>query len=211
MIREITPDAQGNYAGNKRPIYRSDNELKMREAVEAWGRPRWPNARVVHELVMGRGAVRADVAFITPNHIAVVEIKSDRDDTDRLLHQAGMFRAAVPELWIASLHSAACCSDSSSARFTSCRIASVREFPDDALPWKEITVRGRATPIVVRTSVKAINGLQQTPRIFQHPQARVRHRSPTAPSERKDQVTIRFGPHFLRWHPSWTGKARAYR
>ena len=52
---------------------------------------------------MGRGAVRADVAFITPNHIAVVEIKSDRDDTDRLLHQAGMFRAAVPELWIASL------------------------------------------------------------------------------------------------------------
>ena len=132
MIRETTPDAQGNYAGKKRPIYRSDNELKMREAVEAWGRPRWPNARVVHELVMGRGAVRADVAFITPNHIAVVEIKSDRDDTDRLLHQAGMFRAAVPELWIASLHSAACCSDSSSARFTSCRIASVREFPDDA-------------------------------------------------------------------------------
>jgi hypothetical protein len=106
MIRETTPDAQGNYAGKKRPIYRSDNELKIREAVEAWGRPRWPNARVVHELVMGRGAVRADVAFITPNHIAVVEIKSDRDDTDRLLHQAGMFRAAVPELWIASSHSA---------------------------------------------------------------------------------------------------------
>jgi hypothetical protein len=106
MIRETTPDAQGNYAGKKRPIYRSDNELKIREAVEAWGRPRWPNARVVHELVMGRGAVRADVAFITPNHIAMVEIKSDRDDTDRLLHQAGMFRAAVPELWIASSHSA---------------------------------------------------------------------------------------------------------
>src|SRR4029077_15908563 len=59
MIRETTPDAQGNYAGKKRPIYRSDNGTQIREAVEAWGRHRWPNARVVHELVMGRGAVRS--------------------------------------------------------------------------------------------------------------------------------------------------------
>lgn len=105
MIRETTPDAQARYhQSNTRRIYRSQAELKMRDAVEVWGRAKWPDARVIHELVMDRGTVRADVAFVTPDHIAAVEIKSDHDDTHRLLHQAGMFRLAVPELWIASAH-----------------------------------------------------------------------------------------------------------
>jgi hypothetical protein len=105
MIRETTPDAQARYhQSNTRRVYRSQGELKMREAVETWGRARWPDARVIHELVMDRGTVRADVAFVTVKHLAVVEIKSDHDDTHRLLHQAGMFRLAVPELWIASAH-----------------------------------------------------------------------------------------------------------
>lgn len=76
----------------------------MREAIEAWGRAKWPAARVVHELVMDRGSVRADMAFVSPDHLVAVEIKSEFDDTTRLLQQAGMFRLAVPELWIASPH-----------------------------------------------------------------------------------------------------------
>jgi hypothetical protein len=105
MIRETTADAQARRNDrNNRHIYRSQDELKMREAVETWGRAKWPTARVIHELVMDRGTVRADVAFATEDHLAAVEIKSNQDETHRLLHQAGMFRLAVPELWIASAH-----------------------------------------------------------------------------------------------------------
>lgn len=99
LIRETTPDAAA--AQMSRRVYRSDAELKMRDAVERWGRTKWPDARVVHELVMDRGTVRADVAFVSTAHLVAIEIKSEYDDTSRLLHQAGMFRLAVPELWIA--------------------------------------------------------------------------------------------------------------
>ena len=103
LIRKTTPDAVARRE-TARPIYRSDHELKMRDAVERWGRKKWPLARIVHELVMDRGTVRADMAFISPDHLVAVEIKSEYDNTTRLLHQGGMFRLAVPELWIASPH-----------------------------------------------------------------------------------------------------------
>lgn len=80
--------------------YRSKQELELRIMTETWGRAKWPEARVVHELVMGRGTVRADVIFISETHFATIEIKSEYDDTSRLLLQAGMFRLASPELWI---------------------------------------------------------------------------------------------------------------
>ena len=73
----------------------------IREAVIEWGRFRWPGARVMHEIVVGRGDARIDVLFVTPDHMAAVEIKSPRDSTTRLLHQAGMFRLCCPELWLA--------------------------------------------------------------------------------------------------------------
>lgn len=84
---------------SRRP-YRSTAELALRDAVERWGRSRWPDARVVHELVMDRGTVRADMAFVSPDHLVAIEIKSEYDDTSRLIHQAGMYRLAAPEVWI---------------------------------------------------------------------------------------------------------------
>lgn len=80
--------------------FRSNDELGMRDAVDVWGRARWPAARVVHELVMARGSVRADMAFIEPDHLVSIEIKSVWDYTDRLINQACMFRLATPETWI---------------------------------------------------------------------------------------------------------------
>lgn len=44
------------------------------------------------------------VAFVSPDHLVAVEIKSEYDDTSRLMNQAGMFRLAVPELWIVAPH-----------------------------------------------------------------------------------------------------------
>jgi len=80
--------------------YRSNDELEMRAAVERWGRERWPEARQVHELVMNRGSVRADMAIIGTDHFVSVEIKSEYDSTERLMNQSGMFRLASPELWL---------------------------------------------------------------------------------------------------------------
>lgn len=77
---------------------RSSEELEMRRAVEAWGRERWPSARVVHELVVG--VRRIDMAFIGPSHLAGVEIKSGRDRLDRLDPQLEAFRSALPEVWV---------------------------------------------------------------------------------------------------------------
>lgn len=78
----------------------SDDEEQIRSAVEQWGRSRWPDARCCHELVVGRGSHRADLAFISPDNLVTVEIKSGYDSTHRLVEQVAMFRLASPETWI---------------------------------------------------------------------------------------------------------------
>lgn len=79
---------------------RSMDELVIRDAVEKWGRDRWPDARQVHELVVGRGQCRADMAFVCQDNIVGVEIKSGWDNTSRLMMQAAHFSLACPEVWI---------------------------------------------------------------------------------------------------------------
>lgn len=76
------------------------SELLLREHLEAFCRSRWPDARIVHEIVMGEGRVRADVAAIGTDHIAAFEVKGEYDDTTRLLHQVGMYQLCVPEVWM---------------------------------------------------------------------------------------------------------------
>lgn len=79
--------------------YRSAEELAMREQVDAWGRKRWPGARVVHELVVGQ--CRIDMAFICPTDLIGVEIKSSVDTLDRIENQYRTFWTHLPEVWIA--------------------------------------------------------------------------------------------------------------
>lgn len=78
---------------------RSSEELVMRDLVEAWGRARWPDARVVHELVCSE--CRIDVAFVCPNDLIGVEIKSSKDTLDRLEKQLRVFGEHLPEVWLA--------------------------------------------------------------------------------------------------------------
>lgn len=68
---------------------RSSEEFTMRAVIEAWGRPRWPDARLVHELVVGQ--CRIDMAFIRPDQIIGVEIKSSKDVMDRAEKQTTTF------------------------------------------------------------------------------------------------------------------------
>lgn len=84
----------------QRTGFASRAELVLRNALETFCRDRWPAARVVHEIVMGEGRVRADVAAIDTAHIAAFEVKGQYDDTTRLLHQVGMYQLCVPEVWM---------------------------------------------------------------------------------------------------------------
>lgn len=78
---------------------RSTEELAMRDGVAAWGRQRWPSARIVHELVVGER--RIDMAFVAPTTLVGVEIKSAKDTLDRLSGQMDVFRRHIPEVWLA--------------------------------------------------------------------------------------------------------------
>ena len=83
-----------------RHIARCSDDLKAATAaVEAWGRQRWPGARVIHELRVG--GCRIDIAFVQPDHIAGVEIKSAKDTLARLPEQIRQYTRELPEVWIA--------------------------------------------------------------------------------------------------------------
>lgn len=84
----------------RRTGYAAQSELALREAVETFCRERWAEARVVHELVMSEGKVRADIVAIGTDHIAAFEVKGSYDDVTRLMHQVGMFQLCVPEVWM---------------------------------------------------------------------------------------------------------------
>lgn len=77
----------------------SAEEAQMRDAVIAWGRARWADARVIHELQIG--GCRTDLAFVTPTNLIVVEIKSSLDVMDRLARQVRHYTTNAPEVWIA--------------------------------------------------------------------------------------------------------------
>jgi len=101
LIKPAEPWAQTADEASQRKYGRAAQaELALRNGLETWCHDRWPDSRVVHEIVMGEGRVRADVAAIAPNHIAAFEVKGSYDDTTRLLHQVGMFQLCVPEVWM---------------------------------------------------------------------------------------------------------------
>lgn len=77
----------------------SSEEAQMREAVIAWGRAKWPNSRVIHELQIG--GCRSDLAFVLPDNLIVVEIKSSRDVMDRFENQMRQYTRHAPEVWVA--------------------------------------------------------------------------------------------------------------
>lgn len=64
-------------------------EERIRVKAEAMLRDRYPDARIVHELVLEQGGCRIDVAAILAQGIIAVEIKSERDVLDRLAAQIG--------------------------------------------------------------------------------------------------------------------------
>lgn len=65
----------------------SPAEERIRLKVEAGLRAVFPDARIVHELVVRQGACRIDLAAITATRLIVAEVKSERDVLTRLERQ----------------------------------------------------------------------------------------------------------------------------
>lgn len=95
----LAEPAAGPNEGEPPRVFRSSEELEMRDAVVAWGRRRWPQARVMHELAVG--GRRIDLAFVLPEHLVGIEIKSSKDVLDRLDLQVETYQLAMPEVWVA--------------------------------------------------------------------------------------------------------------
>ena len=85
------------------PAHRSEAETEIRDAVVAKLRQCRPNARIIHEINLLDGRVRADVMAVDRAEIITVEIKSERDKLDRLPDQLDAMRRCS-HIAIAALH-----------------------------------------------------------------------------------------------------------
>lgn len=73
----------------------SAEETRIRTKAEECLRAAFPDARIVHELVVKQGSCRLDLAAITPQRLIIVEVKSEKDVLDRLEKQARQTRAVA--------------------------------------------------------------------------------------------------------------------
>lgn len=78
----------------------SEAEERVRGKAEAMMRRRYPDGRVIHELVLQQGGVRIDLACVTPDRLVVAEIKSERDTLSRLDRQLRRAVAVADEIWV---------------------------------------------------------------------------------------------------------------
>ena len=103
MLSSDTTTARSAVSGGKRPV-RSNTSLEEQEirvAVEAWGRARFGDVRIIHELALGER--RIDMVFVGLADIVGVEIKGPRDSLSdgRLPEQLREFNFYLPEVWLA--------------------------------------------------------------------------------------------------------------
>lgn len=69
----------------------SDQERAIRADTVTRIRQLWPDARVIHELNVEKGVVRADIAAVTRDQLFLFEVKSERDKLHRLSKQIQHF------------------------------------------------------------------------------------------------------------------------
>jgi len=65
----------------------SEAEERIRAKAERALRAHWPEARIIHELMLRQGGCRVDLAAVTPDRLIVIEVKSERDVLTRLERQ----------------------------------------------------------------------------------------------------------------------------
>jgi hypothetical protein len=78
-------------------------EERIRLKAEAALRYAFPDARIIHELVMTQGGCRIDLAAVTPTRLVAVEVKSERDTLDRLARQLEQARAVADAVLVVTV------------------------------------------------------------------------------------------------------------
>lgn len=78
----------------------SPSEEALRAKTEAVMRRRYPEARIVHELVLDQGGVRIDLAAVLPDRLIAAEIKSERDTLKRLKAQVEVALCVAQDVWV---------------------------------------------------------------------------------------------------------------
>lgn len=78
----------------------STEEERIRGAVEAELRLRFPDARIVHELMLEQGGRRIDLAAVTADRLIVAEVKSEKDVLERLAGQVADAVLVAQEVWV---------------------------------------------------------------------------------------------------------------
>ena len=76
----------------------SEAEERIRAKAEAMLRSAFPEARIIHELVLRQGGCRIDLAAVTTDRLICVEVKSERDVLTRLPDQVAAMRL-VCDAW----------------------------------------------------------------------------------------------------------------
>lgn len=86
------------------PAYRSAAEAEIRDAAIVRLRELMPGCRIIHEINCASfGPNRIDLLAVTPDRIAAIEIKSEKDKLDRLPAQISSMRGVAHHV-IAALH-----------------------------------------------------------------------------------------------------------
>ena len=104
MLSSDSTTARSPASGGKRPVRAKNTSLEEQEirvAVEAWGRKRFGDVRIIHELALGDR--RIDMVFVGRDDVVGVEIKGPRDSLSdgRLPEQLREFNFYLPEVWLA--------------------------------------------------------------------------------------------------------------
>ncbi|MDQ8730607.1 hypothetical protein [Bradyrhizobium sp. LHD-71] len=104
LSADNTPAVPARSGGaRKRPARANTSieEQEIRAAVEAWGRKRFGDVRVIHEFALGER--RIDMVLVGRDDIIGVEIKGPRDSLSdgRLTGQLREFNFYLPEVWLA--------------------------------------------------------------------------------------------------------------
>ena len=99
-----TPVVPSASSSARKPRVRANTsmeEQEIRAAVEVWGRNRFGDVRVIHELALGER--RIDMVFVCKDDVIGVEIKGPRDSLSdgRLGEQLREFNFYLPEVWLA--------------------------------------------------------------------------------------------------------------
>ncbi len=120
----------------------SDDELAIRTATVARIRELLPQARVIHELNVEQGTVRADLAAVTADKLYLFELKSRRDTLSRLPQQLRHFHPVCHGLIVVADEK--WCGAATKAGYPNCDASAVIQFhASKAALWQWPEPEGR--------------------------------------------------------------------